>query len=113
MPVSIHQLPIHGHESLSLTALPISYLTEQSLESTNKDLKYARTHHSRKISRIATITDMFNRQNDRSDIKVGMRLQERRRRQPKLEYPPDLLSLLKKEEVDEENEDDQGASRSD
>ena len=94
---SVHHLTIHGYESIRLSPLPISYYTEQSLESTNKTLKYDRTHHSRKDSRLHCITDQFNRQNDRSDIVIALRLQQRRKRSAKSELPDDVKSLLKKE----------------
>ena len=76
--------------------LPDFGIYQQSLESTNKVLKYDRTHHARKDSRLHTISDQFNRQNDKSDLVVGMRLQQRRRSAPKDDLPEDVLSLLKR-----------------
>ena len=102
MPASVHQLCLHGHESLELSSLPISFYTEQSLESAHKYFKYDRTHHARRNSRINTITDQFNRQNDKADIIIAMMLQQRRRRSAKLDLPPDVLALLKNEEEEEE-----------
>ena len=61
MPVSIHQIFIHGWESLAHSPLPDSFYTEQSLESTNKTFKHDRLHHSRRDSRLHTITDQFDR----------------------------------------------------
>ena len=112
MPVSIHQLCIHGHEAIKLSSLPASYLSEQSLESTNKSLKYYRTHHARKTSRIATITDVFNRQNDRSDLKIAMHLYKQQRRSAKRELPSEVRALLKvadansNDDVDDDNAND-------
>ena len=95
MPVSLHQLLIHGHEAIKMSSLPVSFLTEQSLESTNKSLKYDQTHHSQKTSRLDMITDIFNRQNDRSNLKIAMKIQERRRRRPKNPVLPEVKALLK------------------
>ena len=66
MPVSLHQLFIHGWESLRQSSLPITFFTEQSLESCNKAFKSDRLHHSRRDSRLNTMTDQFNRQTDRT-----------------------------------------------
>ena len=96
MTVSIHHLCIHGWESMKFSSLPISFYTEQSLESTNKSLKYDRTHHSRKDSRLHCITDQFNRQNDKSDIVIALYLQQRRRRAARQEVPVEVFTLLKK-----------------
>ena len=98
MPVSLHQLFFHAWESMELSILPISYFTEQSLESCNKSFKYDRTHHTRKDSRLHTIMDQFHRQNDKTDLIIAMRLQRRRNRSVKLDLPEDVLSLLKNED---------------
>ena len=76
MPVSLHQLFIHGWESLRQSTLPITFFTEQSLESCNKAFKSDRLHHSRRDSRLNTMTDQFNRQTDRSDLVIAMALQK-------------------------------------
>ena len=48
MPVTMHQLFFHAWESLRLSSLPLSFFSEQSLESCNKFFKRDREHHSRK-----------------------------------------------------------------
>ena len=78
-----------------MTKLPVSFLSEQSLESANKTFKDDRLHHARKTSRLDTITDQFHRQSERSDLMVAMAIQEQRRRnQKKPELPADALLLL-------------------
>ncbi|CAF0966997.1 unnamed protein product [Brachionus calyciflorus] len=37
------------------------YYSEEALEARNKDKKYIRLFHTRKISRVTTLTDQFNR----------------------------------------------------
>ena len=78
MPVSLHQLFIHGWESLRQSSLPITFFTEQSLESCNKAFKSDRLHHSRRDSLLNTMTDQFNHQTDRSDLVIAMALQKSR-----------------------------------
>ena len=61
MSVSLHQLFIHGWESLRHSPLPLTFFSEQSLESCNKTFKHDRRYHARKTSRLHTITDQFDR----------------------------------------------------
>jgi hypothetical protein len=53
-------------------------------------------HHSRKDSRIHTITDQFNRQNDKSNMIIAMRLHVGRNKNPKedTELPDDAKALI-------------------
>ena len=105
MPVSLHQLLFHAWESIKTSILPISLYTEQSLESCNKSFKHDRLHHSRKDTRIHTIMDQFNRQNDKSDLLIAMKLQNRRYRKRPKEIPEDALSLILEENSIQEDSD--------
>ena len=96
MPVSLHQLFIHGWESLRYSTLPITFFTEQSLESCNKVFKSDRLHHCRRDSRLNTMADQFNRQTDRSGLKIAMALHKNRKTPKSQELPPDVLSLVRK-----------------
>ena len=94
MPVTVHQLLFHAWESLDLSTLPISYFSEQSLESTNKYFKKDREHHSRKDSRLHTIQDQFHRQSDKSDLAIALKIHEKHRKKSSVPLPPDVLELL-------------------
>ena len=94
MPVTMHQLFRHSWESLKLSSLPISFFTEQSLESCNKLFKNDRLHHSRKTSRIDTMKDQFNRQSDKSDLLIATRLHEKQKLKSKEDLPDEVMSLL-------------------
>ena len=106
MSTTLHQLFIHGWESIPLSSLPLSFFSEQSLESTNKSFKSDRLHHARKDSRLHTIQDQFNRQSDKSDIVIALGLWEKQKKQPKVELPQDVRDLLISEEPEEEEVDD-------
>ena len=98
MPVSLHVLLIHGVSYLKMIDLPISDLTEQCIETGNKVSKQVRLHHTRKVSRLATMTDHFNRLMEISDPVVASKLHSKRqarvRREKKEELPEDVLALL-------------------
>lgn len=60
MPSSVHKILIHGADIIQNAALPIGMLSEEALESRNKDFRYVREHHARKMSRENNIEDLFN-----------------------------------------------------
>jgi hypothetical protein len=60
MPASVHKILVHGADIASGAILLIGQLFEEAQESTNKDLKYFRSSHSRKVSRSSTNEDVFN-----------------------------------------------------
>ena len=95
MPVTIHQLFFHAWESLRHSSLPLSFFSEQSLESCNKFFKSDREHHSRKDSRLHTIQDQFHRQSDKSDLVIAMKLHKKQKnKKPEVPLPQDVLNLL-------------------
>ena len=103
MPVTMHQLFFHAWESLQFSSLPLSYFSEQSLESCNKFFKSDRLHHARKDSRLHTIQDQFHRQSDKSDFVIAIKLSEKRKSQPSKHLPQDARNLLViADSVDEE-----------
>ena len=104
MPVTVHQLFFHAWESLALSSLPLSFFSEQSLETCNKHFKRDRERHTRKDSRLHTIQDQFHRQSDKSDIIIATKLIAKRRCIKKEELlPQDVMELL---DVVEESEAD-------
>ena len=73
-------------------------MTEQCIESGNKLSKSARLHHTRKTSRLDTMTDQMNRLLEVSDPVIANALHANRQarlRQEKPEnLPDDALTLL-------------------
>ena len=93
MPVTLHQLFFHAWESIRMSSLPISFFSEQSLESCNKTFKHDREHHARKDSRLHTIEDQFHRQSDRSDLVIALKLSAKEKSRPQA-LPQEALDLL-------------------
>lgn len=60
MPSSIHRILIHGADIIKKAVLPIGLLSEEALESRNKDLRNYRELHTRKMSREKTMEDLFH-----------------------------------------------------
>ena len=98
IPVSLHVLLIHGATYLKTIDMPISFMTEQCIESGNKISKNARLNHTRKTSRLDTMTDHFNYLTDVSDpviaIKIMKNRQSQARTQKTINLPDDALDLL-------------------
>lgn len=61
MPQSLHRILIHGHEVVRRMTLPIGFLSEEALESRNKDFKKFRERFTRKAKREYTNVDIFRR----------------------------------------------------
>jgi len=62
-PPSVHKVLIHGEDVINFALLSIGELTEGAAESRSEDIQVYRKQNTRKISRIATNTDLTNRQN--------------------------------------------------
>lgn len=58
---SVHKILIHGPAIIRSCLVPIGELSEEAAEARNKDIKSFRRKHTRKISRVLTNTDLFNR----------------------------------------------------
>ena len=102
MSITLHQLFFHAWESIRFSSLPLSFFTEQSLESCNKTFKNDRENHSRKDSRLHTIEDQFHRQSDRSDLVIGLKLSAKQKKKMQEPLPQDALNLLVIESDNEE-----------
>lgn len=61
LPPSVHKILIHGAEVIKHALVSIGELSEEAAEAKNKDIKQFRLQYTRKISRIATNTDLLNR----------------------------------------------------
>ena len=90
MPVSLHVLLIHGANYLKMIDMPISFMTEQCIETGNKISKAARLHHTHKTSRLDTMTDHFNRLTEISDPGIAIQIFTNRQSRQRVEKPDDL-----------------------
>lgn len=92
-PASFHKILIHGGDIMRSMILPVGCLSEECSEANNKQLKYARTFHARKSTRIGTNVDIIQRLMDKSDpVIVSHKRMCPRKGDP---YPAQYLSLLK------------------
>lgn len=97
LPASIHKILIHGAQVIDAAILPIGQLSEEAQEARNKDLKYYREKHTRKMSREATMTDLLNALLVSSDpIITSMRPMPRK---SSLRISKDALDLLEEPEI--------------
>ena len=96
MPQSVHRLLVHGKDAvkqLSNLQVTIGESSEEALESRNKDHKYAREHHTRKISRSKTNEDQFHYMMVTSDpIISGLHSPQTEKRNS---FPKSALALIK------------------
>ncbi|OXA46867.1 hypothetical protein Fcan01_18208 [Folsomia candida] len=95
MPASMHKILIHGKDIINSSIIPLGCLGEEGGESRNKMYKSDRLRHSRKISRTATMTDIFNRAMDTSDpLLSSLHLDKRARYRKQLALPQEVLHML-------------------
>jgi hypothetical protein len=64
---SVHRVLIHGSRMISEACLPIGMLSEEAQEAQNKVYREYKLYHSRKVDRIATDQDVFQRMLAASD----------------------------------------------
>ena len=97
MPPSVHKILIHGSAIISAALLPIGQMSEEAQEARNKHLKQFRQHHSRKVSRQATNSDMFYRLLATSDPLISSKRNQFRVQSKKKHLPSDVINLLSPE----------------
>lgn len=92
MPPSVHKVLIHGPLIIREAILPIGELSEEAQESKNKDVRYFREHHTRKVDSLKISEDLFHRLILSSDPYLSsLGLKEERKRDIN---DADLRSLL-------------------
>jgi hypothetical protein len=64
---TVHKILAHSAEIAEFLPLPLGMFGEEGSEGRNKIYRQDREHHSRQFSRLASITDVFNRAMDSSD----------------------------------------------
>ena len=87
----MHKLLVHGQDILEHFLLPIGLYSEEGQESRHQDVKKYRLRHSRKTSRIHTLTDQFNRLLVTSDPVISSINKKHIHHKP---FSPEILSLL-------------------
>lgn len=96
MTITVHKILVHGQEIIDSNALPVGMLSEQAPESRNKFWRRDREHHTRKMDRKKTMTDLFHRALESSDPAISMIWLHRRQRFSKrLPLPAAVRDLLK------------------
>ena len=84
MSPTIHKILVHGYQINNSSLVPLGSLGENASEARNKLYKKDRLSHSRKNSRINTMTDIFHRALDTSDpLLSSISLKERERKNKK------------------------------
>lgn len=84
MSPKIHKILVHGYQINNSSLVPLGCLGENASEARNKVYKKDRLSHSRKNSRLNTMTDLFYRAIDSSDpLLSSVSLKERERKNKK------------------------------
>lgn len=96
MSVTIHKVLAHGAQIIAASPLPVGMMSEQAAESRNKFWRFDREYRSRKVSREATMFDLFHRALISSDPVISdFNLKDRNKSAKRIPLPPEALSLLK------------------
>ena len=95
MPQAVHKMLVHSHAVVAVKCVPVGALSEEPQESSNKVFKASREHFTRKISRIATNTDLIRRMLTMSDpLGASLRRSQEANKKEKT-LPVEALALLK------------------
>lgn len=98
MPASVHKLLVHSVQVIEKFLLPIGMYSEEAQECRHKHNSHYRLHHSRKMSRIYTMTDHFNFLLTSSDPVISLlNFSTRTRKKDKLSA--EAISLLEMGQV--------------
>lgn len=97
MPTSIHKILIHSSDIMERFIVPIGVLSEEAQECRNRDIKRIRQYNSRKCSRKATMSDLFNRLLISSDPCISS--QQVLPKSKIKTMPTEVMTLLKVPEV--------------
>ncbi len=93
MPPSVHKVLFHGSDIIESLNLPIGLYSEEAAEARNKDFRRIREHHTRKMSRIETNTDLIHGLLVSSDPVIsGLRTPFNK---PKQDLDNEVIALLK------------------
>ena len=104
----MHKLLIHSSQIIPNFELPIGFYTEEALEARNKDNKSIRLFHTRKMSRMITMTDQFNRLHVTSDPYISTQSMFFRRSKKKTHTLPEdaaKIALNDRSEINQESDE--------
>lgn len=93
LPPSVHKVLIHGDIVIDNALASIGELSEEAAEANNKNIKHFRLNHTRKISRVATNTDLLYRLLLNSDPFITS-LRKLPKKKKKEEHSKEVLDLL-------------------
>lgn len=95
MPPGVHKILAHGADIIIHSILPPGMFGEDAAESRNKLYKNDRLYHARKTNRVDTLTDVFHRALETSDIQISsISLQERINKRSRNPLPTKVLNLI-------------------
>jgi hypothetical protein len=92
IPPTLHKVLVHGADIIRATPLPIGVTSEEGSESNTKFCRKYYQNHTRKISSLAALQDLFHRMMDVSDPLVRSLTPEPETQSS--EMPPDMRALL-------------------
>jgi hypothetical protein len=96
---TIHKIIVHGSAINDAIDLPLGLLSEEPSECNNKEIRKAKTQHSRRNSPVNTMMDTYNRGMDKSDpVIISWLCEEKlanRPKRPKLSL--EVADLLKED----------------
>ena len=90
----MHKVIEHGQEALEHFPFPISWLSEENGESTNKTFKKNRAHRAAKISPEVTLRDCFQRQMACSDPRMLTKIYRNVPKKHAEPLPKEILDCL-------------------
>uniref|UniRef100_A0A6P7EZ54 Uncharacterized protein LOC114324861 isoform X1 n=1 Tax=Diabrotica virgifera virgifera TaxID=50390 RepID=A0A6P7EZ54_DIAVI len=95
---TLHKVLRHGAAVIKQAILPIGQLSEEAAEARNKHIRAFRLNYSRKFSRVACNTDVFNRLLLTSDplLTVMRNARHKRKRTP---LSADTINLLEENDI--------------
>ena len=94
IPQAVHKMLAHGHQVVSIKAIPVGSLSEEPQESSNKVFKHNREHHTRKFSRVQTNYDLMSRMLCNSDPKVSSMRRSQAKDKQNSQLPDEAKELL-------------------
>ena len=91
---TVHKIIVHGQEALEHFPIPISWLNEENLETSNKTFKKNRAHRASKVSPEATLRDCFQRQIACSDPIMLSKIHKNVSKKTAEPFSKDVMELL-------------------
>ena len=83
----------HGKEIVEATLFPISITSEEGAESNTKFARRFHENHTRKTFQEDTMSDLFHRMMDISDL-IVVAMSPQLKTKPEEHLPPDMAELL-------------------